>query len=132
MRRTTVSITDEQGELLDKSTADDGPYESVSEAVREFIHQYERAAKLEQANERIKQERIGEYEDRIADLERENERLQREHRQLLEQREEHQELVRHVEDERKERDHRREHRNAPVWRRAKWWMFGRSDDTADS
>lgn len=132
MRRTTVSITDEQGEFLDELTADDGPYESVSEAVREFIHQYERAEMLEQANERIKQERIGEYEDRIADLKRENERLHRERRQLLEQREEHQELVRHVEDEREERDHRRERRNAPVWQRAKWWVFGRSESDTEA
>lgn len=132
MRRTTISITDEQGEFLDELTADDGPYESVSEAVREFIHQYERGAKLEQANERIKQERIGEYEDRIADLERENERLHRERRQLLEQREEHQELVRHVEDERKDREHRRERSNAPVWRRAKWWVFGRAENETEA
>jgi Arc/MetJ-type ribon-helix-helix transcriptional regulator len=132
MRRTTVSITDEQGVLLDELTTDDGPYESVSEAVREFIRQYERAAKLEQANERIKHERIGEYEDRIADLERENDRLHRERRQLLDQRDEHTELVRHVEDEREEREQRRERRNAPVWRRAKWWVFGHSDDETEA
>jgi chromosome segregation ATPase len=73
-----------------------------------------------------------EHTRRIAELERENERLHRERRQLLEQREEHQELVRHVEDEREDREYRRERRNAPVWRRAKWWVLGRSESESEA
>ena len=34
------------------------------------------------------------------------------------------ELVRVREREERVEEHRRERRNAPVWRRAKWWMFG--------
>jgi hypothetical protein len=66
------------------------------------------------------------------ELEQQVERLQNEKQLILEQRDEHQELVRHVEDEREERKQRRERRNAPVWRRAKWWVFGHSDDETEA
>ena len=66
-------------------------------------------------------------------LQVENERLRSAQTQLIEQREENQELVEYVEHEkslqerREERERKREERrNAPAWRRAKWWLFGRS------
>lgn len=73
------------------------------------------------------------------ELERENERLHRERRQILDQRDEHQELVAYVEEERElqrrreEREQRREQRrNAPVWRRAKRWIFSHSNDGTEA
>ena len=57
--------------------------------------------------------------DELAECRRENERLERRVRALIEQREEHDELVRYVEDERLDRQRERERRNAPAWRRAK-------------
>lgn len=74
--RITVTITDEQAELLNEKTGDDGEYESKNEAVRSFITEYERLS------------------ERLEDLERENDRLRSEKRLLLEQREEHTKLVR--------------------------------------
>jgi predicted transcriptional regulator len=69
------------------------------------------------------------------DLERENHRLQRRVRALIGQREEHDELVEFVEEERldrqRERDRREQRRSAPAWRRAKWWLLGTPDDESD-
>jgi chromosome segregation ATPase len=71
---------------------------------------------------------LAEYEDRIDELETENERLNRERRQLLETREEKKELVRYAETQRELDTRREERQDAPVWRRAKWWVLGRSAD----
>lgn len=58
-------------------------------------------------------------------LERENDRLRQRVAALIQQREEHDELVEYVEDERQLARQRAE---APVWERAKWWVFGQSDE----
>jgi predicted DNA-binding ribbon-helix-helix protein len=73
-----------------------------------------------------------EYDDQVSALETENERLHRERRQLLEQREENKELVQYVEEERGIQQRREERRDAPLWRRARWYVFGRSDDSAEA
>ena len=57
-------------------------------------------------------------------LQRENERLQGNLQQLLEQREEHTELVRYAEDQRDENQSARERRKKPAWTRAWWWLTG--------
>jgi Arc/MetJ-type ribon-helix-helix transcriptional regulator len=106
MPRLTITVTEEQSELLDELSSDGGRYESKSEAVRSFI----------------------ESGEDTEELRREVERLNRERRQLLEQREENQELVEFA-SETKSVLERREHRNelkrtAPVWRRALWWVLG--------
>jgi Arc/MetJ-type ribon-helix-helix transcriptional regulator len=95
MPRFTVTVTDEQAALLEDLSSDGGPYESKSEAVRSFIQDGERLTELEQ----------------------ENDRLHRERRQLLEQRQEHNELVRYVEDEQR-------YRQAGLFRRIEWWLRG--------
>ena len=40
------------------------------------------------------------------------------------------ELVEYVERERSMQEQERERRNAPAWRRAKWWLLGRSEGEA--
>lgn len=77
MPRITVSLSDKQDARLDELTGDNGPYESKSEAMRSFIG----------------------ADERVRELEQEVERLNRERRQLLEQRQEHDDLVRYVDDE---------------------------------
>lgn len=63
-------------------------------------------------------------DDRITDLERENERLRNEKRALIQDREERTELVEYVERERELDQQRQQRRQAPAWRRAKWWLLG--------
>ena len=106
MPRLTITVTDEQSELLAELSGDGGPYESKSEAVRSFI----------------------ESGEDTEELRREVERLNRERRQLLEQREENQELVEFASETRSVLERREQRseiiRTAPVWRRALWWVLG--------
>ena len=66
-----------------------------------------------------------EYEDRIAGLEAELERAKRERRQLLEQREEHSDLVAVVEREQSLAERRA---RAGWWTKLKWSALGMPDD----
>lgn len=59
------------------------------------------------------------------DVVTENERLRRRVQTLIEQREEHSDLVEYVEAERELQRQERERRNANAIERAKWWVFGR-------
>lgn len=81
-------------------------------------------------NDMSKSEAIRTLLERGLEYERiqtENERLQQSLQQLVQQREEHTELVEYVEEERSLQRRREERRDAPAWRRAKWWLLGRSD-----
>ena len=70
-------------------------------------------------------------------LRRERDSLQNQLNTLAGREREHGELVEYVQEERslqqrreerreRERQRERERENAPAWRRAKWWLFGRS------
>jgi metal-responsive CopG/Arc/MetJ family transcriptional regulator len=60
------------------------------------------------------------------DIQRDRERLRDAQTQLIEQREENQELVEYVEQEKSLKERERERRDAPLWRRARWFVFGRA------
>jgi Arc/MetJ-type ribon-helix-helix transcriptional regulator len=106
MEKITVRVTDEQAEEIDRrADADDV---SKSEAVRDLLR------------------RGTEYDS----IREERDRLQRQYRQLVDQREEHTELVEYVERERDLQQRREERRTAPLWRRAKWYVLGAPGDTA--
>lgn len=64
-------------------------------------------------------------EERVARLEAENERLRREKRLILEQRQEHTDLVRAVENDRTLAERKA---RAGLLTKAKWALFGMSDD----
>jgi len=44
---------------------------------------------------------------------------------------EHADLVAYVEDKRRRESRREARGSAPVWRRAKWWVFGHPEAAAD-
>lgn len=92
----TVSFEEFHVDLLDELSAESGPCTNRSEAMRMIIGQYTEQNELAQ----------------------EVERLTRERRQLLEQREEHDELVRYVADE-------LSYREKGLFTRARWWLFGK-------
>jgi len=112
MPRLTITVTEEQSQLLSELSGDDGPYESKSEAVRAFIESGETTEELRQ----------------------EVDRLNRERRQLLEQRDENQELVEFASETRSVLERREQRseiiRTAPVWRRALWWVLGEPEQRA--
>ena len=59
-------------------------------------------------------------------LRRERDSLQNQLNTLAGREREHGELVEYVQEERSIQERERERRDAPVWRRAKWWLLGRS------
>jgi len=63
--------------------------------------------------------------ERVADLEQQVERLEREKRLILEQRDEHSQLVRAVE---REQSLAEERAQAGLATRVRWWLFGRDGD----
>jgi Arc/MetJ-type ribon-helix-helix transcriptional regulator len=102
MPRITVSVSDDQAERIEELADGDGPYSSKSEVMRYFIQRSQEADELE----------------------RENERLHRERRQLLDRREERNELVRYAEDQREQEQRAQNRREKPVWTRVRWWVLG--------
>lgn len=62
------------------------------------------------------------------ELQRENERLRNQLAATNSRQDDVDELVEYVEEERAIQQRREERRDAPVWRRAKWWVLGRSDE----
>jgi len=68
---------------------------------------------------------LDECRERVAELEQQVERLEREKRLILEQREEHSQLVAAVE---QERTLEQERAQAGLATRAKWWLFGRDGE----
>ena len=103
MEPVTTRIPSDTMEKLEELADETG--DSKSEVARELI------------------EKGMEYDE----LQRENARLQTRIRKLIDQREEHQELVEYVEHEMELHQRREERREAPVWARAKWWVFGRKE-----
>lgn len=71
------------------------------------------------------EEKLSDYESEVERLRSDVARLQNEKRQILEQREEHTDLVRAIEREQSREDRRAQ---AGVLTRAKWWLVGMEDD----
>lgn len=107
--RTTVAVTDDA--LIEHVEARDA--QTDAGRVRACI---ERSQELDACRERV------------ADLETKVERLEREKRLILEQRDEHSQLVRAVEDQ---RTLEQERAQAGLATRAKWWLFGRDEGGSD-
>lgn len=108
---------------------------SKSEVIREWFADRD---KLQREYEQLQSERDelqaeydrlrDEYEEQIEDLEREIERTHREKRLVLEQREEHTELVNTVKEERSLVKRKAE---AGLWTKTKWALFGMDSDEYD-
>jgi len=103
--RTTVTVTDDA--LIEHVDARDA--QTDAGRVRRCI---ERSQELDECRERV-----GDLQERV-------ERLQREKRLVLEQREEHSQLVRAVEEQ---RTLEQERAQAGLVTRARWWLVGRDE-----
>ena len=116
VRKDKISVTLDPTVVGELSERVGEEYESRSEAVEDLLTTAFSA-----------DEREREYEERIAELEREVDRLNRERRQLLEQREENQELVRFAEEHRSLVAAERDRRKKGAFTRAWWWLRGEPD-----
>jgi hypothetical protein len=103
--RTTVTVTDDA--LVAHVDARDA--QTDAGRVRECI---ERSQELDACRERV------------GDLEQQVERLEREKRLILEERDEHRQLVRAVEQEQSLAEERAQ---AGLATRVRWWLFGRDE-----
>ena len=104
MERLTIRVPEDLAKTIDERSAADDV--SDSEAARQLLR------------------RGTEYDD----LKTENERLQRQLRATTARERDVDELVEYVEEERVMQQRERERRDAPVWRRAKWWVLGRGEE----
>jgi Arc/MetJ-type ribon-helix-helix transcriptional regulator len=101
MARLTVSLNEEEEEIIEDKVGDDGEYESKSEFVRMCIQDH----------------------NRNDELETEVDRLRNQKQLILEQREETTSLKRYVEEE-------RSYRNASLPTRLRWWVFGKPETSS--
>lgn len=101
---------------------------SRSEYIRNIFRTRHEADKLRREHERIQ----AEYERQINELEDERDRLQRKLTATNARNDDVDELVEYVQEERDLQRRREERQDAPLWTRAKWYVFGRdrSDDGA--
>lgn len=114
----TLAELEEEAEARDMSRSE--YIRSVIDARNEYDELQADYDRLRAEYERKLDELRDEYEERIEELETENERLRREKRMILEQREEHTELVRYASTE-------KAYREAGLGTRMKWFLFGRND-----
>jgi len=102
MQQLTVRVADETAEAIEERAADSEV--SQSEAVREL---------LQLGTD------YGQLQAEVDDLRRQLQAVNR-------RESEHQELVEYVEQEKSLKERERERRDAPLWRRARWFVFGRA------
>jgi len=126
MEKISISLRDEQ--LQHVAEREENKDETRSEAVRTLVDRGMNAAEHEEKLRGRMEELERKKDEEIEQLRTEIDRLQRERRQILEQREENQELVRFAKEQRSLVSEQRDRRNAPVWRRAKWWVLGRGQE----
>jgi uncharacterized protein with von Willebrand factor type A (vWA) domain len=106
MQQLTVRVADETAEAIEERASDSDL--SQSEAVRELLQ-------------------LGTDYGR---LQAEADDLRRQLQAVNRRESEHQELVEYVQEERSIQERREERRDAPIWRRAKWYVLGRSEGEA--
>lgn len=113
MKRITVSLEPEQIDRLDE-LQDEHDVDSRSAAIRRLFDEYERS-----------QAEYEELKNEYEEVQTELERARRERRQLLEQREQHQELVRYAKNE---RTAEQRWRQASLTTRLRWRLTGMPSD----
>lgn len=124
--RTSVSLNDELTSYIEETASSAG--ENNAEAIREVVrHARQLEADVDDLEAVVaeREARIEALEAEVAELETDVERLQNEKRQILQQREEHTELVRAVERERSIQERKAQ---AGLGQRAKWAIFGMDDE----
>jgi Arc/MetJ-type ribon-helix-helix transcriptional regulator len=101
--RLTITIPDDLDDRLAELSDKDGPYESKANAVRELTRRGERLPEVERERDQLR--------DQLAAVNARQDDVG--------------ELVEYVEREKALQQRERERRDAPAWRRAKWWLLGR-------
>jgi predicted DNA-binding protein len=111
MKAITLRLEPDTIESLDNEASEHGV--TRSEYIRDII------------------DRRSEY-DEIDRLRTELERVKNERDTLIQERQDTTAIVEYVEEEREREQRRRERQEAPVWKRAKWWILGTPDGSDDA
>jgi Arc/MetJ-type ribon-helix-helix transcriptional regulator len=119
MGQISVKLADDRIDELDREAETNG-FASRADLVREAIDSRNESSE----DERELQETVDDLRSQLDDLRRENDRLRRERRQILEQRNENQQLVRFAEQQRTVLERKEERRSKPLWSRAFRFVFG--------
>jgi peptidoglycan hydrolase CwlO-like protein len=114
--RVTAKLEDRHLEFFER-VRDEENTTSDAETIRRCL---ERGATAE--------ERVDALEDEIENLEARVDELTNQLREANKRNDEVEELVEYVESERSLQERREERRTSPVWKRARWWVFGEPDD----
>jgi predicted nuclease with TOPRIM domain len=123
MGQISIRLDDQRIAKLDKETEEKG-YDSRANYVRTVLNSRHEPTEV--------QRELDECQSELNELQAEVERLHRERRQLLEQRDEHTELVRYAQDQREDEQRRREIKQHNVFRRAWWWVAGEPTSEIDN
>ncbi|WP_227355797.1 plasmid mobilization protein [Haladaptatus salinisoli] len=123
-KNVTVRLAEEKVDELDNEASDHGV--SRAEYIRNLIESRHEPDEVDAELDRL-QDEITRLQNELDESTTELERVRREKRQILEQREENQQLTRYVEREKSLQERRLERQDAPAWQRAKWWLLGRDD-----
>jgi len=102
MGRLTISISDDERELIEQNVGDGGSYESKSAFVRECINQYEHSQQLEAT--------VNDLRRQLREANRRNDEMQ--------------ELAEYVDREKQLQLEERQRRRAPLLKRIEWLIFG--------
>lgn len=121
MGQISVKLPDTRIDELDREAEANG-FASRADLVREAIDSRNESSE----DERELQETVDDLRSQLDDLRRENDRLRRERRQILEQRNENQQLVRFAEQQQTVLERREERKSRPIWSRAYRYIFGNS------
>ena len=114
MERLTIRVPADLAAIIEEwADADDV---SESEAARQLLR---RGTEYEDLQRELEQ-----TEARVEDLRRQLQQANADDRDV-------DEIVAYVDEERAMQQRERERRDAPLWTRAKWYVFGRSDEAAD-
>lgn len=122
MDNLTVRAPEELLEEIANEAEDEGI--SQSAYVRECL----RNRNASDASAKQAERKLAECKEQVNELEQEIDRLNRERRQLLEQRGEHTDLVRAVEQEQSLEERREKRKQSNVFRRTWWWLAGTPDN----
>jgi metal-responsive CopG/Arc/MetJ family transcriptional regulator len=127
--RTSVSLNDELASYVGEvsSSAGENNAEAIREAIRHAKAQDERIAELEATIDELRDE-LDTTQNELDDCQQQVERLQNEKRLILAERDEKQQLVKYVEQERTVEQRWRE---AGLTTQIKWRLFGMPSDAAD-
>ena len=127
--RTSVSLSDELSSYVDEvsSSAGENDAEAICETIRHAKAQDDRVDELESRIDELRAE-LDERDARIDELQTDVERLQNEKQLILDERDQKQELMRYVENERTAEQRWRE---AGLGQRIKWRLFGMDTDETD-